>query len=53
MYNIPCIHRAFSLTYRCPELFIPIRDIKFIVDSELKKVGSSFRSMKGMLMEIH
>lgn len=36
MYNIPCIHRAFSLTYSCPELFIPIRDIKFIVDSELK-----------------
>ena len=43
MYNIPCIHRAFSLTYSCPELFIPIRDIKFIVDSELKKGWVQFQ----------
>lgn len=43
MYNIPCIHRAFSLTYSCPELFIPIRDIKYIVDSELKKGWVQFQ----------
>lgn len=43
MYNIPCIHRTFSLTYSCPELFVPIRDIKFIVDSELKKGWVQFQ----------
>lgn len=37
LYNIPCIHRAFSITYNCAELFIPIRDICFLVDSNLKK----------------
>lgn len=31
MYNIPCIHRAFSITYSgVPELFIPICNISFI-----------------------
>ena len=43
MYNIPCIHRAFSITYNCLELFIPIRDIKFIVDLERKKGWVQFQ----------
>lgn len=37
LYNIPCIHRTFSITYNCAELFIPIRDICFVVDSKMKK----------------
>lgn len=43
IYNIPCIHRAFSITYNCTELFIPIRDIKYIVDNELKKGWVQFQ----------
>jgi len=43
MYNIPCIHRAFSITYGCPELFIPIRDINYIVDSTAKKGWIQFK----------
>ena len=35
--NLACVHRAFSITYRCAELFIPIRDVKYIVDTEAKK----------------
>ena len=37
IYNIPCVHRAFSITFSCPELFIPIRDTEFIIDTEAKK----------------
>lgn len=37
LYNIPCVHRAFSLTYQCTELFIPVRDVKFVVDIGIKK----------------
>lgn len=29
LYNIPCIHRTFSLTYSDTELFIPISSITF------------------------
>ena len=43
MYNIPCVHRAFSITYGSPELFIPIRDIKFIADTDLKKGWVQFQ----------
>ena len=42
LYNIPCIHRTFSITYQCPELFIPVRDVKFIIDTELKKGWMQF-----------
>ena len=31
LYNIPCIHRAFSITYSgSPELFVPIHNIGFV-----------------------
>lgn len=43
LYNIPCVHRAFSLTYQCTELFIPIRDIKFVVDTGIKKGWVQFQ----------
>lgn len=43
LYNIPCIHRAFSITYQCTELFIPIRDIKFVVDTGLRKGWLQFQ----------
>ena len=43
MYNIPCIHRAFSITYRCAELFIPIRNVQFIIDTEIKKGWVQFQ----------
>ena len=30
-YNIPCIHRAFCVTFsNSPELFIPIKNVKFV-----------------------
>lgn len=37
LYNLPCVHRAFSITYGCAELFIPIRDVKYVVDTGEKK----------------
>ena len=37
LYNIPCIHRAFSITYNASELFIPINHDSFVFDSSLKK----------------
>lgn len=43
LYNIPCIHRAFSLTYNVKELFIPVRDIEFIVDSSIQKGWVQFQ----------
>ena len=43
LYNIPCIHRAFSITYKFPELFIPIRDVNFVVDNGLKKGWVQFQ----------
>ena len=43
LYNIPCIHRAFSITYQCAELFIPIRDIKFTVDTGIRRGWVQFQ----------
>lgn len=43
LYNIPCVHRAFSLTYQCTELFIPIRDVTFVVDTGIKKGWVQFQ----------
>ena len=43
LYNIPCIHRAFSITYNCTELFIPVRNVEFIVDTEQRKGWIQFQ----------
>lgn len=43
LYNIPCIHRAFSTTYQCAELFVPIRDVKFTVDIGIRKGWVQFQ----------
>lgn len=37
LYNLACVHRTFSITYQCTELFVPIRDVKYIVDTDAKK----------------
>lgn len=43
LYNIPCIHRTFSITFQCPELFIPVSDIKFMIDTDIKKGWVQFQ----------
>ena len=43
LYNIPCIHRAFSVTFGCAELFIPIRQTEFIIDTDIKKGWLQFQ----------
>ena len=43
MYNIPCIHRSFSITYGCAELFIPVRNIQYIIDTDTKKGWAQFQ----------
>lgn len=44
LYNIPCIHRTFSITYSgSPELFIPIRDIKFVREDTTSKAWVQFK----------
>lgn len=30
LYNIPCVHRAFSITFNKPEIFIPINNPVFV-----------------------
>lgn len=30
MYNIPCIHRSYSITFNKPELFIPIKNPQYV-----------------------
>ena len=38
LYNIPCIHRTFALTYKnIPELFVPISDIVFETTNTIRK----------------
>lgn len=43
LYNIPCIHRTFSITYQVTELFIPVRNIYFFTNTELKKRWVQFQ----------
>ena len=43
LYNIPCVHRTFSITYGVAELFIPVRDIFYIVDTDRKKGWVQFQ----------
>ena len=43
LYNIPCIHRTFCITYsNSQELFIPIYNLKFMYDTTLKKAWFQF-----------
>lgn len=38
LYNIPCIHRTYSITYAgTPELFIPISNIRFVREDTTSK----------------
>ncbi|MFX5371354.1 YaaC family protein [Acinetobacter baumannii] len=37
LYNLPYIHRAYTLTYKRPELFIPILSPRFVFDKSRKK----------------
>lgn len=43
LYNIPCVHRAFSITYNTTELFIPVKNVCFIADSDIKKGWVQFQ----------
>lgn len=43
-YNLPFIHRAFTLTYKnLPELFIPIINPRFVFDKQRKKGWFEFQ----------
>lgn len=43
LYNIPCIHRAFSITYSgSPELFMPIHNIGFVREDTTSKAWIQF-----------
>ena len=43
LYNTPCIHRAFIVTFRTPtELFIPIRDTSYYVNTETNDAWIQF-----------
>lgn len=43
LYNIPCIHRAFTITYSgATELFIPINNLKFIREDSTAKCWIEF-----------
>jgi hypothetical protein len=46
LYNLPFIHRAFSLTYTThyPEIYFPIVNPKFLKDSATKEVFLSFNT---------
>ena len=43
LYNLPCIHRSFSITYTgLPELFIPIKNIRFVREDTTSKAWIQF-----------
>lgn len=43
LYNIPCVHRTFSITYNeLPELFIPIHNVCFMRDDSTAKAWVQF-----------
>lgn len=43
LYNIPCIHRAFSITYSgSPELFVPIHNIGFVREDTTSRAWIQF-----------
>lgn len=37
MYNIPCVHRAFCITFSKAEMFVPIRKPEFVVKEKSTK----------------
>lgn len=37
LYNLEYIHRAYCLTYNSSDLFIPIENLRFVFDKDLKK----------------
>jgi hypothetical protein len=42
LYNIPCIHRSFCLTYKShSDLFIPLKDCIYLFDENTRKVNFS------------
>lgn len=43
LYNTPCIHRTFAITYSATELFVPIRDVYFFHDTKIKKGWVQFQ----------
>lgn len=44
LYNIPCVHRTFTVTYPLyKELFIPIYDVNFVKDNQQSKAWIEFR----------
>ena len=43
LYNIPCVHRSFAITYTgTTELFVPIRNLKFIREDTTSKAWVQF-----------
>lgn len=36
LYNIPCVHRAFCITFNKPEIFVPIHNPVFVKNKESK-----------------
>lgn len=43
LYNIPCVHRTFAITYSgSPELFIPIKNISFVREDTTSKAWIQF-----------
>lgn len=43
LFNIPCVHRAFTITYpNSPELFIPIRGLKYVRSDAQPKAWIQF-----------
>ena len=42
MYNIPCIHRAFCITYSCPEMLVPITKPEFVTKEKSTQTWLSF-----------
>lgn len=43
LYNIPCVHRAFSITFSVAELFIPIKCTEFVVNPDIKEGWFQFQ----------
>ena len=43
LYNIPCVHRAYCITFRKPEIFVPISHPVFVKKDSSKEAWLKFR----------
>lgn len=50
LYNIPCVHRAYCITFSKPEIFVPISKPVFVKKDNSKEAWIKLKFLEGMQM---